>query len=251
MKKNSLILLLILFYSWATSAAILRVTPLDKKTITNGDMISVQLSVDEDISWNELLLQNVGEIFYVLKVEGQAQGVADAKVLVVQPKSPEYNGIMKIKDKEFKVEVSGFESNWIKESPLQEYLKVVTEHDYKQKDITWIVITLLIACFLGIIFRRKFKKIITRKAKLRRIKQEQITVMNKITSAKTRKDLENIYQLKSEIKKLYTFDIGSFNRFERQMNLIQYKPEWTEDELILAKQSLQNLQNDLKEKRGV
>jgi hypothetical protein len=244
----SLLLAVTISLSHATTMTI---TPLGKKTVTNGDILNIQISSEQQFDWGRLELKNIGDIFYILEITKITDAIAEAKVLVVPPQNPKYDGTIEINEQKHKVNVVGFETKWADQKPLQEYLTVMTQHQLSKSYIFATLIGILLLLIGAYFFKSRLKRYLIKRRKLQQIRAEQNDLMNTINTAKTREQLENVYLLKSNIKKLYSVNNGSFNRFVKQMNAIQYRPEWTDEELSLAKQSLINMKNDLEEKRGV
>jgi predicted RND superfamily exporter protein len=92
---------------------------------------------------------------------------------------------------------------------------------------------------------------INNKKKLQLYKKEQRVIKEKIDVANDRESLESVYQLKKEIEHYYDVDRQSFRLFVNVMNDIQYKPEWTDEDLARAKRSLNRMSGELREKRGI
>lgn len=245
------VIILLLLLSFSVLADQINISPLGKKTVTNGDMIFIQISSDLPIKWEQLQLQNIGDIFYILEIEGKTSMLAEAKVLVVPPSNPNYDGKIKISDQDFQVKLNDFIPNWKKVEPLQDYLTVLTEHhlssSYK------LTLTLVIFGILLLIFglKNKFKLFLQKRRQQKILKLNRKHLMNQLESVKSREDLEKVYLIKSQIKELYSVEESSYKQFVRQMNAIQYKPEWTIEELASAQKALHSLKNNLREKRGV
>jgi hypothetical protein len=138
-------------------AAFIRLSPVDKSEISNGDLIEVQIEADENINWKQLEMKKIGDIFHILKIESNAEGIGLARAMVAPPNNPKYDGKLKIGSKTYEVQIVGFKPNWVQQQPMKDFLVMPTMHKLK-KDIKTIL-ALVGVVFMGlvIIFRKKSK----------------------------------------------------------------------------------------------
>lgn len=102
-------------------------------------------------------------------------------------------------------------------------------HESSQVSYVSMLIYLLLALTVLIIFLFLYKKI-KMKNKNKFLKNELIKMKDFITNAKTREDFEFIYKHRKDILKYYK-EIDGFDLFLKELNKIQFKKEWSPEEL--------------------
>ena len=186
----------------------------------------------------------LGDILYVEVINKSGNKVFDGKrignLLYVLDKtdkntfrvivSPENTKNKKIEPNADTFELSGFKfekglDNYTQNFELDLKQYELEEASYKRYLIYLLIIFLSpFALKYFLIFLRKYEK-----KQKQRLKRKRLKTM--ILKAKTREELERVYQYKREIKEYLKIEEDNLEDFLREMNNIQYKKRWSEEDI--------------------
>jgi len=204
-----------------------------EKEISLGDIINVTI-VNQDSSERTPKGKRIGPVFYIL------EGVGERKYrVVVSPKkkiAKKNNNEVK-KEQEDEFVYRGFKFSKDLSSYASEFVVKDVKYETKTKKNNQMII-IFIALFL---FPALIKLAISliRKAKTKkRLLIKRNKLVNKIKMAKTRSDIEELYKFKNEIKEILNADEKKINEFVTQLNLVQFKKNWEEDDLKVVNNAI-------------
>lgn len=222
-------LLFILFFSFSIFAN--TVKPLgDNRTIVNGEIYNVVL--ESELSDEEVeAYQNskINEIMYLLEYDKNLKP-RQLKVFVTDPPQKKQEDENK---EEIIFSYQGFQykpEQKIKNPKLFSFQENKTFTDEEIR-IASIGLATLVALIIFVILLKVFKKWSQSRAKKRDEKNEIEKLKESILLAKTRQEFEKIHRLR---KKIYRFNSEPPKDFEMlllKIYSIQYKSEWSEEEL--------------------
>lgn len=215
-------LLFILLLSYSSFADTYLVIPHDKgeAQIKLGDILYVEIiNQDGDRPFSG---EKVAGVFHVLdKIEKNTFRV------IVSPQNPQNRKKNKNLDK---FEMRGFNFEKGSNNITQEFLTSDIDYDLSQESLRKYIYIIIILFLLPFLFKLliKYTRSLEEKKKLA-IKRKRLKSL--ILKAKTREELENVYLYKKEIDKLLKVNKETLTQFTQDMNSIQYKQRWTEDDI--------------------
>lgn len=242
---------MLMFFNLLAQASTLRVSPISQKEITNGDLLNVELTSDEDFNWDNLKLKKIGDIFHVLEVEKRTPQLASAKVMAMPESDKSYDGFLDISGTKFKVELVGFTFNFKNISPINDFVILDSIYDLKNNNYVYFLLGILLSFLIMYLGRKKIHSIFIKYQQKKNLKQKRQKIIKILHDAKERKDFELVYQMKDSILETYQIDKKEIKDFVLSMNSIQYLPQWTSVELELAQKALEKLKQLLRDKRGI
>ena len=117
-------------------------------------------------------------------------------------------------------------------------------------NILLIILVTLLLIFLPLILKL-IKKKKEKKIKRKVWKQNQSVIEIELRDTRDRKDLENIYKKRIEIDEYFYFDKESKTNFVRLINTIQFKKDWSGDELASALAKYKSFYSSIEVKNGI
>lgn len=228
------IFIAIFFVSFCAMADNYLVIPHDKTkaTLKLGDIVYVEI-INQD-GQKKFQGEKVGGILHVLGNTNE-----DVYRTIVAPENPKNK-----KQTTDKFELRGFEFGKGVDNMTQNFetadIDYVVEASAKQKYYLILILLFLLPFLIKGFFQlakklEEKKKIKIKKAKLRKL----------ILSAKTREELEKVYYYKKEIEEYLKIEESIFNLFKDDMNNIQYKKRWDEDDITRISKTVGEFKKDV------
>lgn len=200
-----------------------------KAEVGVGDILEVEVFNQGDSEFN-LKENRLGNIFYIL------ENIEENKYrVVVSPKKNADNE----KDEKNIFEYRGFKFNKDLKNFTNEYVTKEVELDFERSGVYYIkyIIIALIMIFFIWFGPRLYEKYNNQK----KINQRKKYLMKKINNSKTRNDIEEIYRYKQEWKDLFEISSDSYNHIIQNINIIQYKKSWNDEDRIIANKAIKKL----------
>lgn len=221
---NSLLTILVLFFfvPLHTLADEYVVMPSQKieESLKLGDILYVEVI---NKTGNKVFTgKRMGSLLYVLD--------KDEKNVYRVIVSPENTQKKLDREEQDKFELSGFKFEKSLENYSQNFETEFKEYDIEEASYTKYIVYLIIIFLLpfGIKYTLMLLKALEKKKKRQARKK---WLRNMILKAKTREELEKVYQYKKEIKEYLKLEAENIEDFIQQMNDIQYKRRWNEDDV--------------------
>lgn len=203
-----------------------RIRPLDQVDIENGEIYSVVVESEKSIEELQAFKnKRINDIMYVLEVRKEF----DKKIFKVFVTDPP----KKKKDKVDFVPVN-FNYNSKNKNVGQEYITFDKKFELNQNkamSYLWLILAaigLIVLVILGVkllVYQRRVSK----ERQIR--KAEALELQDLLQTAKIRPDFENIYKNRRKILKFLNLNEESFQEFLSYIDIIQYKPQWSENEI--------------------
>jgi hypothetical protein len=229
-------LLIFIFWSSVTLADSYLVMPKNKvsEEIQLGDILEIEV-INQDNNTTELTSKRVGPAFYILET-------LDNKTyrVVVSPerKKTPTNTTDKVEVDKF--EYRGFKFSKDLANLTNEYVfkKIDLELTKESKTKIYLTIIFILALIALYVWGPRLYNAYKKK---RKIEARKKFLKSKIQAIKSRKDIEEIYKHKNEINELFNLENKVYKEFVNDMNQIQYKKSWSEEDKIIASKAVKNL----------
>jgi hypothetical protein len=197
----------------------LEFTPLgDYQVIAPGLITNIKFKAQQEIPFQRLVGEKIAPIFFLLEVDKKS-----LKVLVTETDKDKET--LKVGDQAFRIKIKGFDyresKNQIKDFIFEE-MEIQKSWFEKYLYLVILLAVLLMGLFLGWTFYQKLK---FKKAQ-QRIKTN---MQQKILKAELRPDFEELYSLRKELEEYQIIDDCVLSLL-KEINKIQYKPQWTEED---------------------
>lgn len=232
----------ILSKSWANV-----LYPMEKASeeITNGD--TLEMAIDSKLTDQDLAKfegKRVNEIIYVLEYQSHTQPKS-FRVIVSNPPAK------KAKTK-YPFSLKNFDYKFDKELVPKEFI-ILKGDEYEISNNTVSIIGIVIVAVLFIAgfylygpLRKRYFRSKAKKANRERAQK----LIDEFNNAKERADFERLYLQRREIKEYSENYDNKLDRFFKDLNKIQYRPEWSTVELEEIKQKKKDV-GELRLARGI
>lgn len=247
--RPKFLFLYIFLFAASAAAKVYKLVPVDKKEISTGDRAQVRVvpeSIDGRIP--ALTGKRIAGVFYVMEQKD------DLLETIIAP--PEQPGAGKagapMTGSEDKFIPEGFDYSFKKTETIQDFLVEDVDYSLGNPWIKWIILTLFLVS-LGLarpaLLTAKERR---RKRELRRKEKAELEkIMEDVSKARNRKEIESLYGHKEKIRDSFEYDKKAYEAFFSVLFEIQYKPEWTASDESEVRESLANMKKGLKLKSGI
>lgn len=208
------------------------ILPTTKEPLFNGDLtvvdIKTNLSEDQLVSYEG---KRIGGKFYVVNVISGLK--KQFEVFVLNPTKPMPQNKKSKKKKRDIVTVSeDFNIQFDKNRVSQNFIMLERKYTKPTPTNWWKIgfLILLSLFFLDLFIRFIFKPMRKNIRRRKKWKEKANFYIEKLETVKTREDFEYIYRVRSDINKLLEFDNQAFKKFYDELNRIQYKRDWTDED---------------------
>ncbi len=250
MKNLSLFIFLIYSYSFAAQVELLS---LDAEKKSTGDIVTFK--VEGELSYEELKsYQNkrVGDILYILEVNTEGAGLFIRGILAEPKKKPATIPQEIVKPPEMKdtfliknLNYEPSQTEKLKDFIVYQGPKVeLSEESKKALKIIFAFLALVIISFVS-------KKILYIRREKKKERQRIDELEEKIRGLGNKNEFEKFYQDRKLIAKDIKFEASKLLAFEKELNLIQYKPLWTAEELETIRKAYKKLLDSMERNNGV
>ena len=208
-------------------------SPATTTVYLNGDLVTINL--DTNLSDSELKKyegKRIAGKFFIVKFTSGLKKQFQAFVLnPSKQKTPRKKGEIAILSEDFKFQFD--------QSRIAKDFIVLHKNYEKPEEVDWtmrVIATLLFLIFSLLSFQFILKPISVSLKKKKRRKEKARFYIEKLESVNSREDFEYIYRVRNEIERFLEFDGDAFNKFYEELNKIQYKKDWSnEDQTKLEK----------------
>lgn len=235
------VLLISLFFALRASCAIYEITPIKQTNIKTGDFLSVRIS-SSDGAAPAVVGKRIGGVLYVMEQED------DILDVIVAPPSA---GKDELSEGEDRYVLKGFQYEHKKNEAIKKYLTEDFQYDFKEGGIGLYLALILLVLALGWPALSFYKKRREKQITLEKRKIRATNCLDSIRRASSRKDYEAALAKKGEVEDLLEFSATDFEAFKRELDGVQYKKEWSEQEKAAVEASFKKWSETLRVKSGV
>lgn len=243
MKCYKLVLIILLnLLAFSGFAKVYELLPLGEKTISPGDLTTIQVVSEINERIPNLQGERLAGIFYVLKQNGDR-----LEVIIAPPETPS-----ELRSSgENKFIPKGFEYKHKKNAPLPDFLIQEKSYSYGASWYYWVGVgVLLLLALMALVWKK-----IRNKKKLRDEKKAHLAKLEEylkgISNAQTRKEIEAIYAYRREIEENFEFNKAHYEDFIKSLSSVQYKRDWSPEDSASVGATLQAFRKGLRIKSGI
>lgn len=233
-------ILLILIMSFAAFGEEYELVSLEKGEKSTGDI--VEFSID-NISLSKVRsLKNtrVNKLLYIL------DSYEKNDTIIIEAIISELKQNEKLDESEDTYKIVGLNYKYSDIKLGQDFAIVDNKISLAKSKLLYVIFCLLLILIIFIVVRCYLKKKKNKEDQLKRKKRLNINVMQL-----NRNHFEFIYRERNELFDLYEVDKKYFKKFEEELNKIQYKKEWTEEEFTSVKNQYEGFSKNMREKNGI
>lgn len=202
-------------------------------------------------SWDKSQLEalagkNIGEAFNLVRIDTVERSTHNAEVIelrglfaLIKAVSPKTKVSLSLKGAVVPLEIRRL--NMIATAPVAQQFELVEQPDVQGSFESGRSIVLVVAA-AGILSLLAFGGMKLRKA--RRLKLMKLKAKAEIVGAKTRVEIERIGKRINEHQALLNLPKERMLEFKQRLDLYQYRPTWTDEQLADVRKSLESLIND-------
>ena len=207
-----------------------KVGPKNYRTVSPGDVIDVYISEDGPENFDELKNKRLGPSIYVLDTDNDNRLV---KAIISKPVDE--------KKIDYKVEYINLNIQQSQEMTVPSYFTLDSKSIFEIKRYSKYFIIVLVLLFFLALVAYVYKKI-TESRKRKTVKNE---MRNSILKARERKDFEQIYRIRKELKVIFCLSHKEMKDFETTMNRFQYQKTWTDEDFNVVKKQVEKIKNSI------
>lgn len=218
-----------------------------QKEVTNGELVKLKIIDTRSKSYySKYKNKRIGPLIYVLDIiEKQDELYFDAIVSEAGSKEKK----LEIDDKFI---LKGLNYYPTKKNQIKDFITLNIPILIKKKKSLWIFVTLTLILFAFGFWWYSNRNRRKKAKRIKKIKKEKIEkILALIEKAKTSDHFAQIYLQRTDILEFFELDTKKFKEVIDQINSVQYKKEWPEEELNQLIKMMNSIRKNVRVKSGV
>lgn len=237
-------ILLLCNYSFALDIKLVSKT---SEKVYRGDI--VKFSVDTSLDIEKLKKyenKRVDDLLYIISISEESNEII-AEAIIAEKGLKE-----KLDEPEDKFSVYNLDFIPTKKSSIKEFILMDSGSLSKENRLKYYIITLVIfILFILPLILKKLRKRKEIKLKEKEWNKNQNSLLEELRETRNRNDIECICQKKQLIEEYFEFDKEKLNSFIDYIDKIQYKKDWTGEELTLSLEKYRAFYTSVGAKNGI